>query len=341
MKTNTAKENARFSVDDDNRLIVRQGKKSRVVNGKFKIDEGNRLTYWLNEPSEWRREFGLPSKKTFYGAWKLTPGHDLKLRLDERDGQRQGDSLVLKGDIISADKDLFVFEIRSRDSRGTSSIRLLSLSGAWQADESNRICFVVSKKPHPDTLTLQGTWQLNKEQQIIYRYEKTELKTKTKKTHSLTFGGFWQINERNRLAYEFRGSARSRFDFSVQLENPSLYPAQGVIKYRIGIGATRQKQFPQKIIRLYGVWKFDRKTGLTYEMDYGKKGRNGITFGIERQLTKNDELAFSLNAQAGKPLGLRVSVSHDLSKAAQASSFLRFKRSGRETAVETGARVPF
>ena len=341
MKTKTAKRNQRFSVDNDNRLIVRQDKLARVADGKFGIDDANRLTYWLNEPCEWRRELGLPSKKTFYGVWELTPGHDLKLRLDRTSGQRQGDSLVLKGDIVSAERDLFVFELKSRDSRGTSSIRLLSLSGAWQADESNRLVFKVSKKPSPDTLTLEGAWKIDKNQQVTYSYEKTELKTKIKRTHSLAFDGFWQINERNRLSYELCGSSRSRFDFRVQLENPNLYPAQGVIKYRIGIGATRQKQFPQGIIRLYGVWKFNRKTGLTYEMDYGKKGRHGITFGIDRQLRKKDELAFSLNARNGKPLGLRVSVSHDLAKIAQASSFLRLKRSGRETAVETGARVPF
>jgi len=94
-----------------------------------------------------------------------------------------------------------VFEVKSTDREGQTHIQLLKLSGSWQADEFNRLSFLVKRKIQPDILTLGGIWQLNKNQQIIYTYEKTDLKTKTKYARTLTFLGFWQIDSTKRLTY--------------------------------------------------------------------------------------------------------------------------------------------
>jgi len=59
-----------------------------------------------------------------------------------------------------------------------------------------------------------------------------------------------------------------------------------VIKYRIGIGLREEKTSSTKIISLYGTWKFSRKAGLTFAMDYGKGKFKKIEFGTEIYLTK-------------------------------------------------------
>lgn len=146
--------------------------------GRFWLDEGNSLVYLLNEPAAWRKIYNLPSKIRFVGNWKLDLNHDLELELTETKNQIKGDRLTLKGEIISNDADTLAFEIASLDKRGQSHIQLLRFSGSWQADEFNRIIFIVKKDPAADTLTLESVWQLNNNQQVTYTYEKNSAKEK-------------------------------------------------------------------------------------------------------------------------------------------------------------------
>lgn len=331
----------RYMIDNNNYLTIKQNRKNLIPDGKFSIDKNNRLVYWLNEPASWRRQYSLPHKINFIGNWQLTPNYDLELNLDETKDQYKGDRLVLKGEIISTDRDTLVFEIKSYDRGGLLHIQLIKLSGSWQADEYNRIIFLVKKKTLPDMLILQGQWQINKNQQITYNYEKTNLKTKTKTYDMLTFEGFWEINSADRLTYILSRSWKSRFDFRVQLESPNLYPAEGKIKYRIGIGLKKNRGAADKIIALYGAWKFGRKAGISFQMDYGRSGIHAIEFGAAVNLTRKDEAVFNLTNKRNNPLGLSLVFSHRFLKRLDAEAFLRIKKIGLESGFESGVSIPF
>jgi len=332
---------------------------STPVGGRFSIDKNNRLIYWLNEPAAWRRLYNLPSKVSFIGNWKLNSNYDLELNLDETKSQYKGERLILKGEIISTDRDTLAFEIITHEkglsptqlnrssTKGTvpafSHIQLLKLTGSWQADEFNRIIFTIKKKALPDVITLEGSWQINKNQQITYIYEKTGLKTKTRISRILTFEGFWEISSNDRLTYILSQSTKSYFDFRVQIESPNLYPKEGLIKYRIGIGLAKDKPSRMKTICLYGSWKFSRKAGLTFQMDYGKGRFGDIEFGTNIYLNKKNEIIFFLTNKKKEPLGLNITFNHKFLKNSDAETFFRLKGllDKKETVIETGVRIPF
>lgn len=351
----------RYSVNNNNQLLIKPSKAKVAipVRGRFSVDKNNQLIYRLNEPESWQKKYNLPSKVSFTGNWKLNSNYDLELNLTETRSQYRGDRLILKGEIISTDRDTLAFEIityekglssislNQSQTKGTvpktTHIQLLKLSGSWQTDDFNRIIFTIKKKTAPDVITLEAAWQVNKNQQITYIYEKTDLKRKTRISCILTFEGFWEISSSNRLAYIISRSTESDFYFSVQLESPNLYPKEGLIKYRIGIGLLKDKPSQMKTICLYGSWKFSRKAGLIFQMDYGKDRFRPLEFGTNIYLNKKDEIIFFLTNKNNEPLGLNITFTRKFLKNYDAETFFRLKGllDKKETVIEAGVRIPF
>ena len=350
-----------YSINSNNQLFIKPPKQkvSIPVRGRFSIDKNNQLIYWLNEPASWRRLYNLPSKVSFIGNWKLNSNYDLELNLGETKSQYKGERLILKGEIISTDSDTLTFEIithkqglspselsRSRF-KGTvpeaTHIQIIKLTGSWQADEFNRIIFMIKKKASPDVITLEGSWQINQNQQITYTYEKTDLKTKSKISNTLTFQGFWQLGSANKLTYIFKHSSDSKFDFRAQIETPTIYPQKGVIKYRLGIGIREERPTKEKLISLYGAWKFSRQLGLVFQMDYGEGEIKQIEFSADISVTQRNEIIFSLKDTKGEPLGLDITFTHSFLNKLDAETFLRLKDflDKKEAAIEAGVRIPF
>ncbi|MFH1247925.1 MAG: hypothetical protein V1490_02085, partial [Candidatus Omnitrophota bacterium] len=141
-----------YSVDKNNRLVIKDGRQKKVIDGKFSVNKNNQLRYWLNEPDAWRRKYGFPKRIELTGNWKLNPNHDLELRLNRASELSGRDTLALKGNIVAVNAQELVFEINTVDKRGLSHVRLIKLSGSWQADQDNRLTFKVKKKGLPDTL---------------------------------------------------------------------------------------------------------------------------------------------------------------------------------------------
>ncbi|MBI4707919.1 MAG: hypothetical protein HY761_08355 [Candidatus Omnitrophica bacterium] len=335
MRTNTG-----YSVDEFNRLIIRRKNKKLVADGRFSLDKNNRLSYWLNEPESWIKENSLSRKVSFKGFWQLDSNHDLVLNLS-KSAQTKAGYLVLKGNIISAQNNILAFEIASLDKRGNSHIQILQLGGYWQQDAFNRLCFVLSKKLSPDILVFEGAWELDKNQQIVYSYQKTQLKRKTKVVHTLSFSGYWQITQKNRLVYILSRNSNSQFTFCVQLDSPNIYPQDGLIKYRLGIGIKGSKLYKDRSIILYGSWKFSRALGLIFEIDYGPGKNRAIDFGIEATLTKKDKVVCMLKNKKGERLGISITLTHKLLRSNDAQAFIRLKCLEEESGIEAGVEVPF
>lgn len=330
----------RYTVDKSNQLVIKQRNKKLLPKGRFSLDKNNRLAYWLNEPDHWLREYGLPQKIVFKGSWQLNRNYDLELLLDQTKEQFAQDTLTLKGNIISTDRDALVFEIKTYDQNGLLHIRILKLSVIWLTDETNRLSLLVKKSP-PDIITLEGKWEINKTQQITYSYEKTDLKTKDKTLKTLTFEGFWQISSANKLTYILKHSSESKFDFRVQIETPTMYPKKGVIKYRVGIGIRKERPQEEKIISLFGDWKFSRNLGLSYQMDYGRGDIHEIQFASEVNFDKRNSIIFALKNKKGERLGISVTFTHKFLQRLDAQTFLRLKKLKETSGIEAGIHIPF
>ncbi len=331
----------KYLIDDDNRLFVADNKKRLNVNGSFSIDEGNRLIHYLNEPREWQAKYQFPGKLIFTGNWKFDANYDLELELTQDNSDWQASILTLKGEIVSCESDKLVFQIRSVDKNSSNRLRLLKLTGTWAANEANQIYFSVTKKESPDVLTLQGLWQLNKNQQVIYTFQKAGRKRKDKVSSTVIFSGFWQITSGNQLTYILSGGTDSKFDFKAQIETPNLYPKEGVIKYRIGIGIREPLPEKQKIISLYGVWKLSRKLGLGFDMDYADGRVETVIFCAEVNFDENNQVVFSLRNELGEKLGMSVIFTHRFLKQLDAEFFLRLKSRRDELGADAGITVPF
>jgi hypothetical protein len=328
-----------YRVDQDRRLLIRPqaAKKHLIAEGRFSTDKNNRLTYWLNEPVLWRKQHNIPPRIVFKGSWRLNREHDLELVLDKNKSQFAGEALVIKGSIIGYDRDILAFEVKSYDRAGLLHIRILKLSAICFADGANRLSFIVKKQP--GILTLQGDWQLNKNQQITYTYEKTDLKRKTKITNTLTFEGFWKIDSVNKLTYILKHSTNSRFDFRAQIETPTLYPQEGLIRYRLGAGLREEKR--KKIICLYGAWKFSRALGLIFQVDYGKGEIRDIEFAADVAFNKKNEIILGLKNREGESLGISLVFTHRFLKSLDAQAFLRLKASREQFGIDAGVTIPF
>jgi len=332
----------RYSLDGSNRLLVcGAGMTSPVcTQGDLAVDADNSFVYYLNMPEPWLSKYDLEKKIIFQGSWRLNKDHDLELVLQESDSQAKGDVLCLKGEIISAQANALVFQIRSRDAQGHDHIRLLRLGGSWQADAQNRIVFNVVKDAEPDLLTFEGAWQINGNQEIAYTYQKAGLERSDKNYHTLLFSGFWQITAKDRLSYFLSEGGGSRLDFRVQWESPNIHPKKGLIKYRLGTGLKQDKR-GSRIISLFGVWKFSRTAGLIFQMQYSKGRFGSMQFGVEVNLKKNDRVSVQLRDEAGRDLGITLAFTRRFLKKLDAEFFLRLKKEQGEKGVDAGIRIPF
>src|SRR3989338_7697047 len=70
-------------------------------------------TFEPSPKSLFTKELSLPRKMKFEGKWRLSANKDLKLALVETDNQVKNDELELRGNVISAESDAIVFQLRT------------------------------------------------------------------------------------------------------------------------------------------------------------------------------------------------------------------------------------
>ena len=337
-KNNKSSERISYEIDPYNRLIINQsGKKSelsrfrQVLDGRFKIDKDNTLSYYIKAPTP--KSVDIPYQVKLQGKWSLSEDHNLCLTLNKWGRQTLGDKLTLQADIIDTAKNSMAFAITTRTKENTQSIYILKLKGAWQADKRNRLTFRVQKeKGSHDILTFKGAWKINKQHQIIYQYEKAQLIHKRKKIHTLIFKGYWNIKEKARIYYVIDQKSNSVFAFKTSL---GIFKDK-YIKYELGIGVALKPEPIKRVLILFGKWKIKKGVGLIFEVDYANKKMHAIVFGAEAKLTSKDSISFELKNERNKDIRAQVQLSRKMLKG-DGLSFLRFLKSKGETTVTIGA----
>ncbi len=228
----------RYEVDPHNRLTrLGPGRFRQVIDGEFKLDDNNSLAYHVKKSDN----IDIPQQIKFSGDWSLDNGHNLILlvfSVETRDTASSRSDLAIRG-------------------RGRTSVRfyILKFGGAWQADKYNRLSFNVTKeRGSSDKLTLQGKWEINKQNELVYVYPK----------NIITLRGYWDITEKNRLSYVLDKDLGSKFDFSVAFQRTK----KDSLRYGVSFGYGARK----RTVVLFGKWRFDKNTGLTFEIKYAGKG---------------------------------------------------------------------
>jgi len=324
-------EKLKYEIDPFNRLIaIKSGRDSGVpqfrdvLDGVFRIDDKNRLTYHVKKP----KGSLTPQQLKLTGDWSIDKEHNLVLTLNKENHQLAGDKLTLRAELIGAQSDKIEFSVVTKDSNGGMHFYMLQLAGRWQADEYNCLNFQVAKKTlPPNILILSGGWEINKQNQVIYTYTKEILKTKKKITNTLTFKGFWQISGKYRLLYVLNQELNSAFDFKVSLGKPA---ARG-LEYELGIGASPE----DKKITLLGSWKIDKKIGLFFEMPSEEGRLQRITFGAICKLNQGSELELKLKSNLNEDLGINLRFTKNILKD-QGQAFVEALKDGREISLRAG-----
>ena len=328
----------RYEVDPHNRLVLDEsGGKSelrkfrKVIDGRFKINGKNELSYHIKSPAA---DESIPHQLKLRGKWSLTDNHDLQLTLDKQGRETFGDKVTLHGRILDVKANSLLFAITTKTKDNIRSTYVLNLGGSWKADRNNRLSFHIKREMgEHDILTFNGTWEINRNHRIVYRYEKAKFVRKKKKTHTLTFKGHWDIKKRLRLSYLLEGRTDSVFEFRT---SAGIFK-KGYIKYTLGIGLANRVNPVRRIVTLYGSWKLKRNVGLLFEVKYENKKLHAIVFGAEARLTSRDTISFRLKNDIGnKNIGATLKLSHRILKG-DGQAFLRLLKSKREFAIYAGA----
>ncbi|MFH1189358.1 MAG: hypothetical protein V1682_01555 [Candidatus Omnitrophota bacterium] len=329
----------RYEIDPYNRLIVSgSGLRSdlrkfrQVIDGKFKLDGDNNLSYHVKSPLS--KCDNLPNQIKLSGEWSLTDDHELRLTLDKSARETFGDRITLQGDILDVGKNSLLFAMTTTTKDDTLSTYVLNIGGSWKADENNRLSFHVRReRGGNDILTFTGAWEVGKGNQIIYKYEKAALRRRKRQTHALMFKGYWDIKDRVRISYVLGRDTDSVFDF----EAAAGIFKERYIRYEIGIGAANSRRYPERTVRLFGRWNLKRGSGLVFEAEYGNKATKTMAFGADVKLTDKDTVLFKLkNDIENRNIGIDLELSRKIFKG-EGEAFLRALASKGESAIYAGA----
>ncbi len=328
-----------YEIDPHNRLVISgSGRKSslpkfrKVIDGRFKLDENNNLSYRVKAPLP--EDENVPHQIRLKGEWSLTDDHELRLTLDGQGRQTFGDQITLQGEILDVNKGSLLFAVTTTTKDNTRSTYVLDLDGTWKADENNRLSFHVKKEDgRYDILTFTGAWEINKKHQIIYQYEKARLIRKKRETHTLIFKGFWDIKDAVRISYLLGKGTDSSFDFRT---SAGIF-RESYIKYELGIGLNDRIDPVRRTVTLFGRWNLKKESGLIFEIEYEDKKTKRMVFGADARLTDRDTISFKLKADTeNKDIGVDLELSHKILKG-DGEAFLRLLKSNKESAIYTGA----
>lgn len=265
------------------------------------------------------------------GSWRLTRRHRLEYR--RRGGQEE---ILLAGELDEARPTGLGFRFLERRSDGEAVVRQAALRGRWQADEKNRLSFLLEgQKDRQESLTLQGGWELGPGQEIVYRVERTKQKRGTKESRLLRFQGRWEISDDRRLVYVLNRASDSAFRFRGAFQTGSVLAREGKIRYQLG--AEVEEKPRSKTLTLFGKWKLSRRLGLSFEIPTSDGAARGIGFEADYSLDSRGRISALLMTRRGEPLGLEVLFSRDLA-GLDGELFLRLRKRLEETAVEGGVR---
>ncbi len=330
----------KYKLNNNCQLTISRGRQSLQPKGLLSLNNNNQLSYHITEPAQWRRKYSLAEQVNLEGKWSIGREHNLIFTLRKTERQAGGEKLTFQSELLEAKANALLFTLVGFGEAGTYTAHLLELKGKWQADKYNRLQFLVKRRnQRSEPLTFQGIWEV-KNNTLSYTYQRRSLKTKEKQIHSLRFDGYWQISRKNRLTYILDTQNNSAFDFRVYLETPNLIAKRGVIKYRVGIGLKGSEFFRTQIVSLYGVWKLQRKSGLSLAVDYAAARMSAINFGVFVQIKEKTKITLGLLNKQGEPLGLNLTFSRSFLKN-NAEWFFRVAQEGERPRFDWAVTIPW
>lgn len=308
--------------------------------------------------------------ETLEGKWELSPTHELTYKERGTGNGKREKEAGFKASLVAAEPDALVISMTVQEDEKRTVTGLVKLSGKWELDEKNRITFSIKRGLSKfDTLTFQGAWEINDNFQVTYKFETRQVmegagkrrRRVTKVSQELVFEGHWDISEKNRLTYLIGVDSESAFRFRGTFETSSILAKEGEIRYQVGIEYKTSRGTKKRLtqtITLFGKWKLSDDLALSFEIECADGKRSEIKVGADINLKKlqdrlpakgvwrgarrllPDEISVDLTSSEGDPLGVELVLTKDLFDG-NAQTFVRFRESLRETAIEAGITIPW
>jgi len=233
-----------YEVDPHNRLIIksppgksRVKKFRKIVHGRFKTDNKNRLFYEVSKSSG----IDTPQKIGFGGRYSLDKRRNLIFTLNKWGNQCQGNRLRLRTGIVNADAGEIIFVLNSKISEKKRHLYTMNLHGSWHSDKNNRLTFGVKKKNNKrDDLTLFSAWRLNKDNEIIYNCGPD--------ANDITLKGQWRIVDRYRLGYVLHKGINLALNFKTSLGQIVPRAKKTYVKFDVAIDLSKKKRITRKVV---------------------------------------------------------------------------------------------
>lgn len=330
----------RYEFDELNRLIIHDPhdllQPRRVLEGRLAIDRHNRLKYHVRTtPGEAR---AAAREMTLEGMWTLSPDHRLGITLHPQE-DRHRQTIFLNGTVVDIRDNALAVSLWRREHDGTRSTQTISLSGRWQADASNRLTFLVSRADgSDDRLVFDGAWTVDRQHQLLYRYEDAGGSRRRPAVQTLRFTGTWDILPNSKLVYRLGVTTPSAFEFQAALQSSTLNAREGRIAYQVGIRLSSGRTVTRQVA-LFGTWKVHRDLAVSFEIPYTDGRLQALMFKAAYTFLTRHTVAVHLHARRGEPLGIAVTMTRSFLD--DAHLFLRLQRLGNDTQVLGGVTRRF
>ena len=162
--------------------------------------------------------------------------------------------------------------------------------------------------------------------EIVYEFEKADLKTKKKRIHKLVLKGYWKVDRKNRLYYELEKESAQPLKFQV---GEAVFE-KNRIKYKLMVGMHAKTQH----LTFSGKWRLHKKVALGFAIDYGRNNEQTLTYTGEFALSKTKKLTFRLNEK------IAIRVSQKLTDE-NADLFMGIESQKEDYAVKAGLKLSF
>ncbi|MFC1624703.1 hypothetical protein ACFL28_05300 [Candidatus Omnitrophota bacterium] len=273
-----------YEIDPHNRLILRKdGTRSnirkfrKIVSGRFKTDNKNRLYYEVFKSSG----EDTPQKIKFSGTYSFDKKHNLILTLNKWNNQIRGNRIRLRTKFIHASAGEIAFLLSSRESRKKRSVYLMRLHGSWKVDKNNRLTFGVKKEMDKrDVLTLFNAWRINKDNEISYNCNHN--------SQNIVLKGAWQVKDRYRLSYILDKRIHSGFNFRASLGQVVPRGRKIYIKFDVVIDISKRKRVKRNVMLRC---KFKRGKGRSILLEISPN-KEKISLKLTRKILGRKGLAY-------------------------------------------------
>ena len=328
-----------IGVNENNQLVVTESFKGKLFSSRKK-DKQALDSLSFDGEIETKNEERELKRIVLDGVWSLTDENELKLKVIGNNSKIFGKYIILRGNIEKVDGSKIGFRIRECDTLSNLRTRNIQLSGRWAADSYNRLNFKVSKlEGRHDILCFQGAWDINKHNELIYKYTEVVLKTKRKILRELVLKGHWSL-ARNKITYVIENEEED-ITFKAQILRKTIHSSATSIKYSTQVTYIYKGKIKKvkKMLEISGKLVFRKDFNVEFKIKYSGVKKRSVHFIVEKVIYEKSKLSLSLVSSLDKKPCFEVLLKKPFKD--DVEFFLALSRYAHGGKVLVGARVRF